>query len=73
LACCRACGRSSRVDDIDIVGENDAVVTFSILLNGNPVVDHRTGRIVLIGEQWKVGRKTYCDLIAIGPIRCPPR
>jgi hypothetical protein len=64
---------AGRVDDMDIVVENGAIVTFSILLNGSPVVDHRIGRVVPVDGQWKVSRKTYCDLIAIGPIRCPPR
>lgn len=63
---------SGRVDDVDVVGKNDAVVEFSILLDGAPVIDHRRGRAARIKGEWKVTRKTVCDVIALGGARCPP-
>lgn len=63
---------AGRVDDVEIVDDEKATVTLSILLDATPVVDHRKGRAVRIKGEWKVARKTVCDLLALGGARCPP-
>jgi outer membrane protein assembly factor BamB len=62
---------SGRVDDVHVVDKGKADITFSVLLNGSAVVDHRKGRAVRIKGKWKVTRKTVCELIALGGTRCP--
>ncbi len=32
----------------------------------------RTGHAVLVGQEWKVSRDTWCDLLRMAGVECPP-
>jgi ClpX C4-type zinc finger len=32
----------------------------------------RTGHAVLVGQEWKVSRDTWCDLVRMAGVECPP-
>ena len=48
-----------------------ATVTFSLLLDGNPVVDHMQGTAVLVEDRWRVSTSTFCSLAATGAAEVP--
>ena len=52
------------VSNVVVNSPNKATVTFSVLLNGSPVLANQTGYAVRQGGQWKVAGDTYCGLLA---------
>jgi hypothetical protein len=62
---------SGRIESVDLIGDDHAAVTFSVLSQGTIVVT-RDGEAVRVDGEWKVSRDTYCSTIALGPTRCPP-
>lgn len=57
---------SVRVESFD--GQTSDVVrmTFSILLDGNVVLDHLPGQAKLIGARWFVATQSYCQVATLG-------
>jgi hypothetical protein len=49
-----------------------AEVTFSLLLDGNAVLDHLPGVAVLDEGQWLVSTQTFCDVGTQGMTELPP-
>ncbi len=62
-----------RVDAITRVGENDADVIYSFIIDGQPVVANLRGHAVKIDGVWLVSRDTVCEALLQGPVHCPPR
>lgn len=58
-----AASTSAQVSDIRIDG-TQAAVTYSVLVNGKPVLQNQTGTAVLVGGRWKVGDQTFCQLVS---------
>jgi hypothetical protein len=56
-----------RVEKIKFLDATEAVVWFSSAMLAN-----REGRAVLVEGAWKVSRATYCSLIAMAGVVCPP-
>ena len=69
-----AAGRrpSVGVDDIAFVDAEHAAVWFTISLDGSPVLVRRRGDAVVVEGGWKVARSTFCDLLALAGVPCPP-
>jgi endonuclease/exonuclease/phosphatase family metal-dependent hydrolase len=61
-----------RIDDVGLVGPDRAEVTYSLLLDGAPVLDHLPGEAVLVNGRWLVSRRTYCDVSTQGATEIPP-
>jgi endonuclease/exonuclease/phosphatase family metal-dependent hydrolase len=61
-----------RIDDVRPAGPAAADVTYSLLLDGTPVLDHLPGQAVLVNGQWLVSRRTYCDVSTQGTDEIPP-
>ena len=55
-----------RIDNITVVDPTHADVTYSLLLEGAPVLDHLDGSAVLVDGRWLVTKATYCDVSAQG-------
>jgi|GEM_PF-1685283 len=55
-----------RVDEIRARGPGRAAVTFSLLLDGTPVIDHVAGGAVRSGERWLVSRPAFCAVANVG-------
>ena len=70
-------GRSVTVDALRFVNDHEARVIYSLTIpgpsSGTPMLHERQGRAVLIDGEWKVARDTFCALMQIAGIDCPPR
>lgn len=62
-----------RVEAITRVGETDADVIYSFIIDGQPVVANLRGHAVKIDGVWLVSRDTVCEALLQGPVHCPPR
>ena len=51
---------------------NSAAVTFTVLLDGKPVLENQAGGAVLDNGTWKVAASTYCALLALQGLTAPP-
>ncbi|MGM7645065.1 hypothetical protein ACSVDM_09210 [Nocardia sp. JW2] len=56
---------SVTVSAVKTTGADAADVTYSLLMNGTPVLPDQTGQAVREGGKWKVAAATYCALMAI--------
>lgn len=55
---------SVSVTRVVITSSTRATVTFTVLLNGSPVLPNQTGYSVREGGTWKVAGATFCGLLA---------
>ena len=49
-----------------------AAVTYTLSVNGTTMLGSRRGHAVLVDGDWKVARSTFCDLMALAGVPCPP-
>lgn len=61
----QAAGTSATVSGVELVDENNANVTWTLNLNGAPVLPDQTGQAINDGGTWKVSASTFCALLAI--------
>jgi endonuclease/exonuclease/phosphatase family metal-dependent hydrolase len=66
-----AAGIRVRIDSISPVDESHADVTYTLLLDGSPVLDHLPGGAVLVDGTWLVSLRTYCDVSTQGVDEIP--
>ncbi len=55
-----------RVDEVRPDGPDRAEVTFSLLLDGAPALDHVAGGAVRSGGRWLVSRAAFCAVALVG-------
>ena len=60
------------VVDVTFVDPEHAAVRYSIVLNGQPVVNRHLGDAVLIDGKWLISRLTFCQIMAMGGVVIPP-
>ena len=60
------------VEEITFVDPEHAAVWFSILVNGSPVLSRHRGDAVLVEGEWMMARSTFCQIMAMGGVTCPP-
>jgi ClpX C4-type zinc finger len=61
------------VDYVRFLSEDEAEVHFVLHLSlFGPSGMARTGHAVLVGQEWKVSRDTWCDLARMAGVECPP-
>jgi hypothetical protein len=59
------------VDYVRFLSESEAEVHFVLLLSRfGPLT--QTGHAVRIGDEWKVSRDTWCALVGMVGVQCPP-
>jgi hypothetical protein len=60
------------VDFVRFVSDDEAEVQFTLLLSdfGSPMP--QTGHAVLVDGEWKVSRETWCRLVRLTGVECPP-
>jgi endonuclease/exonuclease/phosphatase family metal-dependent hydrolase len=61
-----------RLDAVTLVDATNADVTYTLLLDGNAVLDHLPGAAVKVGDRWLVTRRTFCDVSTQGQEEIPP-
>jgi ClpX C4-type zinc finger len=61
------------VDSVRFVSEDEAEVHFTLWLSqfGSQGLNH-TGHAVRMGDEWKVSRDTWCGLVRMIGVECPP-
>ncbi len=60
------------VEELVFTDPEHAAVWFSLSLGERRVLPRRRGDAVLADGAWKVARSTFCDLMALAGIPCPP-
>jgi hypothetical protein len=62
------------VDDIKFSRSDEAVVWFSLDIDGNRLgmVNGREGRALLVNDQWMIEHATVVDLLGFAGITAPP-
>jgi hypothetical protein len=59
------------IDDVEFVDEEHAIVMFAVSLAGRPRTTLR-GAALLIDDAWKMARGTFCELMGLAGVECPP-
>ena len=60
------------VDEIVFIDPGHAAVWFSIAVDGTTMLSRRRGEAVVVDDVWKVARSTFCELMALAGVQCPP-
>ena len=60
------------VEGMVFTDPDHAAAWFSISLNGRMMLPRHRGDAVLVDGVWKVARSTFCDLMALAGVPCPP-
>ncbi len=60
------------VDEIVFIDPGHAAVWFSIAVDGTTMLSRRRGEAVVVDGVWKVARSTFCELMALAGVQCPP-
>jgi hypothetical protein len=60
------------VDEIVFVKPQHAAVWYSIFVNGGRVLDRHRGDALVVDGAWKMSRSTFCEIVAMGGVSCPP-
>ena len=65
---------ASCVDDIKFLRPDEAVVWFSVEVNGErfPMVNGREGRAVKVDGRWLIEHATIADLLGFAGVSVPP-
>lgn len=66
-----AAGIRVQIDSIEAVDATHADVTYTLVLDGTPVLDHLPGAAVNIDGAWLVSLRTYCDVSTQGADTIP--
>jgi len=60
------------VTDIAFVDHEHAAVWFRVTVEGRPALLNRRGEAVVVDGDWKMARATFCDLMRLAGVDCPP-
>jgi hypothetical protein len=60
------------VDEVAFVDAGHATVWFTVSVDGTPMLRRRRGEAFLLDGGWKMARSTFCDLMALVGVECPP-
>ena len=60
------------VDEVVFTSPHYATVWFTITIDGVPVLPHQRGDALVVEGQWKMARSTFCDLMRMAGVECPP-
>jgi hypothetical protein len=60
-----ATAATAKVSHVTLTGTNQAPVTYSILINGQPALSNQRGVAVYQNGVWKVGLVSFCALLQI--------
>ena len=60
------------VDEIVFIDHEHAAVWFSISIDGRVMLHRHRGDAVVVDGQWKMARSTFCHIMSMGGVQCPP-
>jgi len=58
-------GATATVSKVDLDAPGHATVTYTVLVNGQPVLPDQTGESVQVDGAWKVSQTTFCELLTL--------
>ena len=61
----QATATTATVEGVTSAGDDAAMVSWTLLMNGEPVLPDQSGEALLEDGQWKVSAVTFCTLLAI--------
>jgi hypothetical protein len=63
------------VDAVRFLNDHEARVSYSVVVSGghNVTFRDRPGKAVLVDGNWKVDRDTFCQMMQMAGVQCPPR
>ena len=70
-AAMRRTDRPVIIEAVQFVDEEHAIVSFAVSLEGLSS-EPRSGNALVVGSTWKVARTTFCDLMELAGVKCPP-
>ncbi len=56
---------SAKVTNVKLTGPTTAAVTYTVSLAGKPVLNNVTGTAVKVGNSWRVGDVSFCQLLKL--------
>jgi Clp amino terminal domain, pathogenicity island component/ClpX C4-type zinc finger len=63
---------TTTVELVKFLNDHEAVLWWTVMLDGRQVLGTREGRVVLVDAAWKVTRETMCAGFALAGVQCPP-
>jgi Clp amino terminal domain, pathogenicity island component/ClpX C4-type zinc finger len=60
------------VDEVVFADQEHAAVWFGIAVNGRYFLREHRGDAVVVDGQWKMTRSTFCELMRLAGVECPP-
>jgi hypothetical protein len=60
------------VSRVEFTDAEHAEVTYTVTTDGVPRLSDRPGRATVVNGAWKVARSTFCDLMRLAGVECPP-
>lgn len=58
-------GATATVSKVDLDAPGHATVTYTVLVNGQPVLPDQIGEAVEVDGSWKVSQTTFCELLTL--------
>ena len=58
-------GAAATVSKVDLDAPGHATVTYTVLVNGQPVLPDQIGEAVEVDGSWKVSQTTFCELLTL--------
>jgi hypothetical protein len=59
------------IEDVEFVDEERASISFAIAFEGIST-EQRRGRALLVDSRWLMARQTFCELMSLIGVQCPP-
>ena len=63
---------TTTVERVQFLNDHEAVVWWTVALDGRPILGTLQGRLVLVDGQWKATRETVCGDMGRAGVQCPP-
>jgi len=60
-----AAGATAKVTKVTVISPQQAAVTYTILLDGQPALSNQSGTAVYQDGTWKVGLASFCGLLSL--------
>jgi len=63
---------TASIDRIVFTSASHAAVWFTLSADGRPLLSHNRGDAVVVDRAWKMARSTFCNLMGLAGVQCPP-
>jgi Clp amino terminal domain, pathogenicity island component/ClpX C4-type zinc finger len=60
------------VDEVVFIDQEHAAVWLSVAVDGRYFLRQHRGDAVVVEDRWKIARSTFCELMRLAGVECPP-